>query len=693
MPTVPTEQNRVGVAGVTDAKLQPGDYSGAGLQALGAGMRELADTGQKIAVETQQRQDRDDELQVKKAWNAYAEGARSIRTDALGRFEGDPQGMLDSMTRDYGGLRDWIRSGLKNDRQRGQFDHVIAERFDYDLSGALSSAEQAMRRGQNEQGLRIEQNAADDAVDTPDNPALFDKHLQTGVDSIVGRSEARGVDPSEIERSVTAYVSGVRRRVVQGMIDRDPVEAANRYRSMRDTMTPADRQAVDKELLEPLARKFGAAEVDKRLLPEEAGIVLSAERRAAIAQEIEAGPLSETLKRYALDDLDDRASLEARARKQAADVAREAGLATAERLGSGFTSISQIPAAVRRDLDEATDQALRGLALVNLDPTPVVPGGATSLMMSIMASENPAAFAKEDLRLIRGKVAPEEYGRLGAIQLGLGEERPNAVSSLGKISKLLGRPSISQTGFAPLIQQAAFVGGQKAVLPSGRQVVRGLETLPSSEMEIGDINANLLSGGRKRPGPASGEKGMSLNLLSEVKDGPEIAALKKMGSPANAVIIFSHGSPKGQIADASRGERQPALSAKKILARLGKNYKMGTTIILSSCFAANGTEARILSELTGGIVYAARAYVTAPNETHKKYDLTVYSLGYGVGEKSGYVKYYKGKEVPSRLLGLRYDPQSSEWKWNISQEDQKIDVRVPYQAKSDLTKIREGFIF
>jgi len=74
---------------------------------------------------------------------------------------------------------------------------------------------------------------------------------------------------------------------------------------------------------------------------------------------------------------------------------------------------------VRRDLDEETDQALRSMARANLDPTPVAPGGEASLMMNIMASENPAAFAKEDLRLIRGKVAPEEYARFGRIQQGL----------------------------------------------------------------------------------------------------------------------------------------------------------------------------------------------------------------------------------------------------------------------------------
>jgi len=424
MPTVPREQNRVGIADVTNAKLQPGDYSGTGLQALGAGMQQLGGTGARIAGEMQERQARNDEFEVKKAWNAYAEGARGIRAGALGKVGADPQGMLENMTRDYGGLRDWIRSGLKNDRQRGQFDQVIAERFDYDLSGAVAGAGQALRRGQDQQSVLLERNAADDAADNADDPVLFDKHLQTGIDSIVARGMARGDDPAAIDRSAMAYGSDIRRRVVQGLTDRDPVAAANRYRLMRDTMTQADRQATEEELFEPLARAVAATEVDKLLPPGEKDGTLSPERQAAIAQEIEARPLAEVLKRYALDDLNDRASLQARSRKQAADAARETGLATAEQLGSGFTSITQIPATVRRDLDEETDQALRSLAQTNLDPTPIAPGGEAALMMNIMASENPAAFAREDLRLVRSKVTRKEYDRFVQIQQGLSGGRP-----------------------------------------------------------------------------------------------------------------------------------------------------------------------------------------------------------------------------------------------------------------------------
>jgi hypothetical protein len=101
--------------------------------------------------------------------------------------------------------------------------------------------------------------------------------------------------------------------------------------------------------------------------------------------------------------------------------------------------------------------------------------------------------------------------------------------------------------------------------------------------------------------------------------------------------------------------------------------------------------AQKLSELTGGVVYAARAFVTAPNETWGKYDLTVYSLGYGVGDKSGYAKFYKGRELPSKLLGVTYDPDSSQWRWKFSDAPTKTGVRVKFQKKSILTELREGW--
>jgi hypothetical protein len=533
----------------------------------------------------QQRQDSDDAFEIKKAWNAYAEGARSIRADAIGTFDADPQGMLQRMTQDYGGLRDWIRSGMKNDRQRGQFDQVIAERFGYDLSGALTESERALQRGQDQQSLLLEQNAADDAVDNADDPALFDKHLHTGAESIAGRAAARGDDPAAIDQSVTAYRSDIQRRALQNEIDHDPVAAANRYRTIRDGMTAADRQTAQKELFEPLARSLGARDVDGLLPPAEmeGPAPLSPEQRASVAEAIEAQPWTDARKYYAREDLATRGSLEDRQRKQAADAAKDKGLAIAEQLGPDFTSITQLPPEVRRDLDDNTAQTLGLMAQDSLDGKPVAPNGVTSLMMNLIASQNPTAFAKEDLRLVRGKVTPEEYDAFVRQQQAAGRYPPgNEAVTQQRIGRMVNqRTPYARSGGSNAAGDAAFV--PVAMMQDGGSFAQDRNVALDLAERTGGNPADILrdlKGLPARPiaGPATDKtstdtSGMSLNLLSEVKDKPAIDALKRMGSPPGTVVIFSHGSPTGQIADASGGEGQPALSAARILKKLGNSYK------------------------------------------------------------------------------------------------------------------------
>lgn len=152
-----------------------------------------------------------------------------------------------------------------------------------------------------------------------------------------------------------------------------------------------------------------------------------------------------------------------------------------------------------------------------------------------------------------------------------------------------------------------------------------------------------------------------------------------MGSPPGYFVAFSHGAPEtGAIVDASHGKPNIELTAYQILLALNrKEYKKGTPIILSSCFAANGKEARELSRLTGGVVYAAKAYVTVPNDAHKRYQLTVHTEGYETGAPSGYARFDKGKETPSTLLGLSYDRKSREWPWRLSEKPVPAGDRVP----------------
>jgi hypothetical protein len=56
VPVVPVAQNRVGIASVSDAKLQPADLSGTGLQGIGAAFGQVASAGAQFAEQAYKRQ-------------------------------------------------------------------------------------------------------------------------------------------------------------------------------------------------------------------------------------------------------------------------------------------------------------------------------------------------------------------------------------------------------------------------------------------------------------------------------------------------------------------------------------------------------------------------------------------------------------------------------------------------------------
>lgn len=700
MPTVPIEQNRVGIAGLTDAKLQPGDYSGTGLQALGAGLRTLGDTGEKVAVQQQQRRDEDDDFAVKRAWNAYAEGAREIRASPL---DLDPDDGLAVRTQAYTDLRDQLRAGLETDRQRDGFDATIGQRFDHDLSGASTEADRRRGAGLQQQDGLIQHNAGRDAIDHVEQPELFARYLETGAESVRLQSVRRGDAPDVTAGLEAAFRSGVHREVIERREEEDPVAAATYYARERAGMTAPDRKAVEASLFEPLARALAARDVDGLLpvrAPGEPDSPLTLEEREAAADGIAAQDWTEARKAYARDALTGRGLREDQRRNQTASAAKEAALAALERLGPDFTSLTQLPGAIRRDLDEGTETALARQAERNFDPTPIAPQGLPALRLNLMATYQPADFARQDLRLVRDLMAPAEYDAFVRQQRALGGYPPggDAVTQR-RVGEMAGQPTLSAQALAQDGTDAAFrpiammqdggsfaqdraVALQRAE-DTGRdpaEILRELKGLPTQS------GAKSPASTKQAPAPS-----LFLNYLSGAKDDDAIRAMTKMGSPPGYVVIYSHGSPSGQITDAAHGEGKPGLRGREIfLDLIRKGYKKGTPIILTSCFAANRKEAQKLSALTKGIVYAARAFVTVPNATWQRYDLTVYARGYGVGARVGYAKFDNGVEKPSTLLGLRYDPASRKWSWRLSNTPLPIGNRVAHQKADWLTELRAG---
>ncbi|MDB5704148.1 MAG: hypothetical protein JWN66_1264, partial [Sphingomonas bacterium] len=278
MPTVPIEQNRVDLAGTTDAKLRAGDDAGTGLQALGAGLRTLGDTGAKMADAAGRRRrpgiapneagspnphpspegegaapaahERDhvqtlrDDARSKQAWNDYAATSRAV-TAALGDLSGfDAVDAIAPAAKALNEAFDQGRARLATDRQRGVYDQSVGPRLELDKGRLQALKDRQTAVEQDRQSGLVQRNSADDAVLHADDPDLFGTYLATGEESIAHQAALRGQDAAVTAPQIAAWRSGVHLRVADRLVTQDPVAAAAWLQHHRGEMVPTDLSAA-----------------------------------------------------------------------------------------------------------------------------------------------------------------------------------------------------------------------------------------------------------------------------------------------------------------------------------------------------------------------------------------------------------------------------------------------------------------
>ena len=261
MPVVPTEENKIGVASISGAKFEAADLSGTGLQALGAGMETLGETGQKVAGEEHQAAVADDAA-VKAAWNAYSDQARAIRENFYAQRGAAAIAALKPSIDALDGTAAALRGGLANRRQQQLFDRAIQGARGYDMIGLNAHATTARGVEQDDQSVIAQKGAATDAVHNADNPEFATKLLDTGVESIRTQAMLQGRDPSSVDEQVAKYRSSAHLDVILGPKGHDPL-AANHYlvKNSGDMIEPHKREAA--QLLAPaLGQLKGVADID-----------------------------------------------------------------------------------------------------------------------------------------------------------------------------------------------------------------------------------------------------------------------------------------------------------------------------------------------------------------------------------------------------------------------------------------------
>jgi len=549
MPVVPTEENRVGIAGVTGEKLVPGDFSGSGLDALGAGMQSLGEAGRKVAVAQHERALEDDAA-VKKAWNNYSVRSRMIGADFYARQGSDAVSALQPATDALRETVDGLRDGLIGRRQRGIFDRSLPDRLIADVAKMEDYVAAQKVVDQQKQSIGVKDNAGLDAVENAGNPVQFQKHVHTGIETMRTQALLQGRDPASVNHEAAHFLSSIHRDVADGLIVHDALAAHQYLLDKGGEMIASHRDDVARSLAPVLGEQQAVADVDTRdalrspnapttppgdiatvtgrmltvesarqakgggapaaaalpgpadgqdttsgnaappdgakaahaaglsalmlhyrgdaakawaaslqgqapvdalvanhgdawfgALPEDARKAVAAnmtllgaatspripptpEEHASTSSWIQGQGWKDDRKQLAHEELHKRIGLANRQRTEAQNAAKETALALTHKLGPGFTSVNQIPPAVRRDLP---DDALAALALRadrNVHPVTVAPNGDVVTRLNRMAATDPEGFAKEDLRLSEDRMTPGEYASLERTQQGLASYPP-----------------------------------------------------------------------------------------------------------------------------------------------------------------------------------------------------------------------------------------------------------------------------
>lgn len=135
-----------------------------------------------------------------------------------------------------------------------------------------------------------------------------------------------------------------------------------------------------------------------------------------IYQWIQAQPWDYDRKKAALAEADQRVARDDHLQQRAQKDAQDQAYTIINGLGDKYTSISQLPPAVRQNLTPEMTHSLIAQAEQNAAPKAVPADGDTVIKLRQLAALQPDAFAKTDLRQYRPFMTPGEYASIAVEQ-------------------------------------------------------------------------------------------------------------------------------------------------------------------------------------------------------------------------------------------------------------------------------------
>jgi soluble lytic murein transglycosylase len=316
MPIVPVEENRVGLAGLTDEKLRPADYSGSGLEALGAGLAGLGKAGAEFAAslprptaaEAAHARLLRTDLAAKQAWNDGHE-ANAAMLDDFRQLKGrDARAAIAPVAEAMAQNLHAVRHGHDDDHVRAIIDGTLAHRTAQDMVDLHAHADAQDAIAQAQESQRLIDNSASDAMRHVTDPTRFDDAIATGENTLRRQGKLAGKGEGEIADDAATWRSARYVEAAYALAPGDGLGATALFERYRDQLAPADRAGLERLLHEPLAQTQAIADVDTPALAAAPfapltpkGDPLLADRMRTITPHFDRVVLPELMQRYGGD--------------------------------------------------------------------------------------------------------------------------------------------------------------------------------------------------------------------------------------------------------------------------------------------------------------------------------------------------------------------------------------------------------
>ncbi|MDH7973682.1 M23 family metallopeptidase [Sphingomonas sp. AR_OL41] len=265
MPQVPIEQNQVGIAAVTDAKMRPADYSGTGFEALGAGLHQLGQGGEELAKALDERRLEQEKTRATALDNGFVRAAQQIRSGFLTQSGLNANGARPDAEKALADLRDQYLGQATTPRMR----HMLTPVLDGRVTGILGEFDQHVAaqevKAKGAESVSRVALAREEAASATDQQ-VRDMAIATGLGEIAAQNARDGLPAAVTTADQFKFRSTVHTEVLRNLIVGDNVDGAVAYHKEHQAeMTAADNLTANALLHDPLQARDTTAYVNGKM--------------------------------------------------------------------------------------------------------------------------------------------------------------------------------------------------------------------------------------------------------------------------------------------------------------------------------------------------------------------------------------------------------------------------------------------